>query len=213
MPKETKARLKQRKQNSIIAIIVLSLIFVAATTTLIVAFVEWHHDKELKAEFKNRPEQTVQAEVASKRIIKDSFYGKHSSIDIYIYVISFKFPDDSIKELQVDRQSYRWPPKNDPDSVQYDSLTVGDIGILTYKEIENIEERVQNENVRYGSRLFISFEKDPEYGGLKIVVPEEKEETVWDVILGLAFTVALFFAVILGMRMFIRLRQQQKPPK
>lgn len=143
MPKETKKRLKQRKQNSIIAIIVLSLIFVAATTTLIVAFVEWHNDKELKAEFKNRQEQTVQAEVASKRIIKDSFYGKHSYIDIYIYVISFKFPDDSIKELQVDRQSYRWPPKNDPDSVQYDSLTVGDIGILTYKEIENIEERVK----------------------------------------------------------------------
>lgn len=76
MPKETKKRLKQRKQNSIIAIIVLSLIFVAATTTLIVAFVEWHNDKELKAEFKNRQEQTVQAEVASKRIIKDSFYGK-----------------------------------------------------------------------------------------------------------------------------------------
>lgn len=167
MPKETKKRLKQRKQNSIIAIIVLSLIFVAATTTLIVAFVEWHNDKELKAEFKNRQEQTVQAEVASKRIIKDSFYGKHSSIDIYIYVISFKFPDDSIKELQVDRQSYRWPPKNDPDSVQYDSLTVGDIGILTYKEIENIEERVKNENVRYGSRLFISFEKDPQYGRIE----------------------------------------------
>ena len=197
MPKETKTRLKQRKQNTIMTIIVSSLLFVAAATALISAFVDWHHNKELKTELKNRPEQTVQAEIISKRIIKDSFYGKTSFVNVYIYIISFKFPDGSIKELRVDRQSYHNRlKKNDPDSFQYDSLTVGDTGILTYKEIENIEERVKNENVRYGSRLFISFEKDPEYGGLKIVVPEEKEETVWDVILGLVFTVALFFVII-----------------
>ena len=105
-------------------------------------------------QFGDRPEQSAQVEVVDKRIRTvrhggGKFGGSRTS---YTYIVAFKFPDGSIKELKVGR---------DDDRGFYDYLQEGDTGTLTYKEIANIEERRKNEDARYASRLFIGFKKGP----------------------------------------------------
>ena len=99
----------------------------------------------------NKSVQYAQVEVIGKRV-------GPSSIDTYTpdYIVEFKFPDDSVKELSTyvkGLTSTEWQEL-------YNSISVGDTGILTYSEIENIEGRFKNERSRWRGRQFISFEKD-----------------------------------------------------
>ena len=106
--------------------------------------------------YKNSFEQSEQVEVIGKRIRKytNSLSGRSGGSRTYFdYIVAFEFPDGSVKELEVDSNSVR-------DSSIYDAIHEGDTGILIYKEIKNIEQRIKKENMRFDGRLFISFEKD-----------------------------------------------------
>jgi len=104
---------------------------------------------------------------------------------IFETVITFKFPDGSTKGLQVpddeiysfldDPEEYRhfltglktydyekfgYMPRGVIGDKKY-TPSVSGTGILTYKEIDNIEHRFKRESRRWRGRLFVSFEKDP----------------------------------------------------
>jgi len=88
----------------------------------------------------NRPELVEQVEVVGKRAF--------GTVLIPSHIVAFKFPDDSIKELDV---GYK----------VFESIQGHDTGKLTYTEEENSEKRKRKKNERWSGRLFISFEKDP----------------------------------------------------
>ena len=117
---------------------------------IILAIIGWIVDGKVVY----KPEQREQVEVVEKRIISESAGEDYT----YHYIVAFKFPDNSVKEIEVGRGGNF--ALNNPTGV-YDSVGKGDTGILTYKEIENIEEKYKKEDRRYKGRLFISFWKDP----------------------------------------------------
>jgi len=121
---------------------------------------------------KNRPEQHEQVKAIRKREIRESYGGgNRPPHNIYTTAVAsivvFKFADGSVKEFAVGKtkgyESIRRPTgeliKENRNKV-YDSIKRGDTGVLTYKERENIEEKIKEEGKRYKGRLFISFEKD-----------------------------------------------------
>lgn len=75
----------------------------------------------------------------------------------------------------------------------YHAIHEGETGILTYKERADIEEKYENEDMRFKGRRLISFEKDPEYGGTKIEVREY--ETV-GLLIGICFFALIAIASI-----------------
>jgi len=99
-----------------------------------------------------------------------------------VYIVTFKFPDNSEKEFQIpgcaypsaENSSEDFRPENLPSSLlNWDTqrfrgkfyvpegvLLEGDKGWLTYREIRNIDRRIKNESKRWKGRLFVSFEKD-----------------------------------------------------
>jgi len=92
-----------------------------------------------------KSEQYAQVEVVGKRVRPTSVrHGKDS------YIVAFKFPDGSVKELEVGIGRRK----------VYDSIQEGDTGMLTYKERENIEEKIKNEELQFDGRRFISFKRD-----------------------------------------------------
>ena len=95
----------------------------------------------------NRPEQHEQVEVIGKRIKYNRIQGSRRSNKTYI--VSFKFPDGSEKELQVGKINR---------SEIYDSMHKGDTGMLVYKERADIE-KLKKEELQWAGRRFISFEK------------------------------------------------------
>ena len=108
-----------------------------------------------KLPLKNAPEQQAEVVVADKNIIL-----KDNAFDGWFerpnkYFVKFQFPDGSIKELDV---SIKGADAATSGNFYY-TLSVGDKGTLTYKEIENIEEKYDEEK-RYKGREFISFERD-----------------------------------------------------
>ena len=106
-----------------------------------------------------RIEYNEKAEVLGRRISSEG--GDPQSH----YLIAFKFSDGSIKELLIGFN--RLARK------VYDSFNEGDVGTLNYTEIENIEKKYRKETESWKGRGFISFEKDPEYGGLKLEIDED----------------------------------------
>ncbi len=116
-----------------------------------------------------RPEQAVKAEITEKRI--ESIYSsvrRHAqSRTFYRYLIFFKFSDGSVKEFEVDTYWIYGSSETAPYSPVYDELKEGDTGVLTYKELENIEQKYIED--QYRGRKFISFEKDAKHGGTKVV--------------------------------------------
>jgi len=100
--------------------------------------------------FKAALEYSAYVEVVGKRIYWDvSDSGSYED-----YIISFKFPDNSVKEIQVGGDG--WKTKK----TVYDSINEGDIGTLSYREEKDIEKRSTKEKWLYRRRQFISFEKD-----------------------------------------------------
>lgn len=146
----------------------------------------------------NRPELSEKVEVVDKRISRDSSISKGVSSFSYDYIVAFKFPDGSGKELLVGRvgrvsekeskQGYTCP--------SYDAISEGDVGVLTYKEIANIEKKYKNEDIRYVGRSFISFEKDSEYGGAKIELSEDSNRWPLFVFTGICLSPFIVIGVI-----------------
>jgi hypothetical protein len=104
--------------------------------------------RNLRERFDDRPQQYVYAEVIGKRRQRDSVV---NSRDLIYYIISFKLSDGLVKELQVGDDLCR---------EVFDSIYVGDTGMLLYKEIENIEENIRREERYWTGRRFIGFKKD-----------------------------------------------------
>ena len=157
-------------------------VFIIAIATIV--FIWWKRE----GPFLSVPEQQNQAEVVGRRIIEKSHDAGGDPGGPILYFISFKFSDGSVKELEVgvDKSGRQ----------VYESFHEGDTGMLTYKERKNIEEKFKNEDLRHEGRQFLSFEKDPEYGGIKI----EKRglsHTVWMIIIGGSFIILLAFLVVL----------------
>jgi len=142
---------RTNKVTAILIVIVTPIIIVAGlialTLTVVVPSIQ----------LTNRPEQSEQVEVIGKRIYQSSDNGKVWST----YIVAFRFPDGSVKELSVGTNSSRINSNRDDHNSIYDSINQGDTGILIYKEIEKIEEKYKNEDLRYDGRQFIGFEKDP----------------------------------------------------
>ena len=119
--------------------------------------------------FSGCPEQSGQVEVVGKRINKSSSAsGKGTYRLTYEFIVAFAFPDGTIKELEIDSHTVRSNSET-VECSRYNSIYEGDRGILIYQELKDIEERFEGrEDASYYGRRFISFEKDMEYGGLKI---------------------------------------------
>ena len=107
-----------------------------------------------------KPEQSAQVEVVGKRIKEVRAGGLRSGgpRTNYHYIVSFKFPDGSVKELEVGMINIK--NKQEISCVTYDAIHEGDTGILTYQEIKNLEKHIKNEDMYWSGRRFISFKKD-----------------------------------------------------
>ena len=173
------------KRGKLVGNIVLILILVASASTIITGFVMSRHERELNSS----PEQTTQAEVVSKRITKYSTGGHRMSEykTYYTYIVAFTFPDGLIKEFQVDIKSVRGASETEPYSSLYDAFREGNAGILTFKEINDTE-----------WRLFINFEKDPEYGGMKLEMNRPPNNTgILIILIGVIIFAAAFLIVLI----------------
>ena len=139
------------------------------TILAIIAFFLFWILKDVPFGLDNQPEQSVPVEVAEKRIDKGYGSGNHRapSSTHYRYLISFRFSDGSVKELEVDFIGLWGRPETIPYSPVYDEINEGDTGILIYKELENNEQKY-SKGFQYQGRKFIRFEKDAEYGGTKV---------------------------------------------
>ncbi|MDR3345069.1 MAG: DUF2500 domain-containing protein [Oscillospiraceae bacterium] len=105
--------------------------------------------------FAQSPEQGQRTTVAEKRIIA---INGGEDFDSYNYIVAFRFPDNLVKEFSVGYGS-KFSKKS---RYFYDSLHIGEVGILTYKELEFTEEKYKykGEDLSRGGRRFISFEKE-----------------------------------------------------
>ena len=93
-----------------------------------------------------KPDSVEQVEVVGKRTKKARFGG-------CFYIVSFKFPDGSVKELNVGAYC-----KNQNESRKfYESINEGDTGKLTYRGSGNMGV-IKSES--WHGRFLIRFEKD-----------------------------------------------------
>ena len=139
------------------------------TILAIIAFFLFWILKDVPFGLDNQPEQSVPVEVAEKRIDKEHGLRSRNSPSrtTFAYRISFRFPDGSVKEFEVDRTGEWSYSTTAPHSPVYDEINEGDTGILIYKELENNEQKY-SKGLQYQGRKFIRFEKDAEYGGTKV---------------------------------------------
>lgn len=104
------------------------------------------------------PECQEHVKVVEKRTEDTKYY--HAGTDGYSevrdYLATFEFPDGSKKEFNI--------------GGSYKTIYIGDTGILTYHESKYIEDIYKEETDRWKGRLIISFEKDPECGGTKMIL-------------------------------------------
>lgn len=131
-----------------------------------------------KFQFGDIPEQIEQAEVVDKKQIRSGKKGARW-VD---YVITFRFSDGSEKKFIVSSNARR----------VYNLIEIGETGKLTYKEIESND---GDENSK-ANRRFISFEKDPKYGG-ETIKPNAVEATGWNAVI-FFFTPWLVISIILS---------------
>jgi hypothetical protein len=143
-------------------------------------------------QFYNRPEQFEQVEVVGKRT---KYNSNGNRPGYYIFIFAFEFSDGSVKELEVGDRGIR--SNESISNLAYDSIHEGDTGTLIYKEIRNNENVYKNEDMHYAGRFFISFERDSQYGELKIESTKQQFETWHFILLGALVIMWLLFAVFL----------------
>ena len=144
--------------------------------------------------FAESPEQSEHVEVTGKRITKSGSGGKGNYTFTYTFIVAFKFSDGSEREFKIDSHATRHG-KEEVNCSLYDSIYEGDEGILIYKEFKNIDEEYKNEDTRFHGRFFVSFERDSEYGELKIVSQEQYIEPWQFVLMGAVVFVGILMAV------------------
>jgi|GEM_PF-2039840 len=163
--------------------------------------------------FGNTPEQSKQVEVVEKKFETTrttSGGGRVVSSTNYTYYVSFKFPGGSVKEFRVGRDSVKRDYKRKPYCFSYDSLNEGDMGLLTYKEWGNAENLI---SAPTDYRLFISFEQNPEYGGLKVEMYERHMSVseIWLTVIIFALALLfLFYAIGLNKRRANKLETEKR---
>ena len=89
-------------------------------------------------------QQYAQVEVVETRIERHAGIGRGSS-----YIVAFEFPDGSVREFNLLGFGRRRT---------FNSIQVGDTGILTFREQSNIEE-ITSPGMRRSARRFVSFER------------------------------------------------------
>jgi Protein of unknown function (DUF2500). len=175
-------RLTKKIKEILLVDKILLVIILFAMCTLIL-FGYWFHWRENLAPILSSPEQHEQAEVLGKRTIKLTHDGTGDPGGPTIYFVVFKFSDDSQKEFELGQGKFG--------RKSYESINEGDIGMLAYKE---------NENILYNKgQLFISFEKDPEYGGAKVEqqgLPESRLQFIIFGVLGSAIVILGVIGVV-----------------
>lgn len=102
------------------------------------------------------PECQEHVKVVDKRIADAYVYDTSGYYSLkHFYLATFEFPDGAKKEFQIGGSRK--------------TIYIGDTGMLTYHESKFIEDIYRKETDRWRGRLIISFEKDPEFGGTKII--------------------------------------------
>ena len=121
---------------------------------------------------KSSPEKHEQVKVIGKRLKRDVTHAKGYVYTVIVdCIVSFKFADGSVKELTVGEGDgyesiYKRGEPVESEFVKgicneiWESIQEGNTGILTYKERENIKEKIPKKENHYKGRLFISFVKD-----------------------------------------------------
>jgi hypothetical protein len=99
------------------------------------------------------PEQYAQVQVVYKRMKESRDFDGGS---FYSYYATFKFSGDSQKEFEIGTDC----KENGKFGRVYDSIYMGDTGELTYKESEEIVNKIKDEELLYEGRRFIKFDKD-----------------------------------------------------
>nr|DAQ47105.1 MAG TPA: Protein of unknown function (DUF2500) [Caudoviricetes sp.] len=190
MSKTSKVKRTERAKTFFIIYLVIGMAFAI--------FLVYKFSQSFPIELNNGREQTAQAKIIEKRIIRDysSGNGHVRGRTFYEYRIFYEFSDGSVKEFEVDRVWVSGSSNTSPYSPVYDELKEGDNGLLTYKEIENNEQKY-NEALQYQGRKFISFEKDAEYGGTKVKMIKRTDNKSVIVIL------CFFFAYIIACVMLL----------
>ncbi|MDR3344435.1 MAG: DUF2500 domain-containing protein [Oscillospiraceae bacterium] len=92
-----------------------------------------------------------------------------------LYYVTFSFADGMNEEFQVGVGSDGFFPGGA--RKLYDSLHEGETGILTDKERNGVEETKRGITELVKDRIFISFEKDREYGEIKLTTLRINEVT------------------------------------
>lgn len=102
------------------------------------------------------PECQEHVKVVDKRIADAYVYDTSGYYSLkHFYLATFEFPDGAKKEFQIGGSRK--------------TIYIGDTGMLTYHESKFVEYTYRKETDRWRGRLIISFEKDPEFGGTKII--------------------------------------------
>lgn len=174
--KARKLKVKLTKEETTVKINIIMLVVLAITVVLIILAPIVNLDYKLR--FGDIPEQIEQAEVVDKEQIRSGKKGARW-VD---YVITFRFSDGSEKKFIVSSNARR----------VYNLIKIGETGKLTYKEIESND---GDENFK-ANRRFISFEKDPKYGG-ETIKPNAVEATGWNAVI-FFFTPWLVISIILS---------------
>lgn len=114
--------------------------------------------------FHFQSEQQTQVEVVEKNIDRHVSRGGRRSraSTIYTYLISFQFPDGTVKEFEADKFVLSGVREETPYSSIYAGINEGDMGLLAYKELDR---RTIDFYDDLTLRKFIRFKQDAEYGG------------------------------------------------
>ena len=119
------------KTPTIKMIVIILLVIIVIAAIVLFAFM---HEFSIRI----RPEQHEQAEVVGKRI-RTRTSASEGTRTYTNHIITFKFLDDTEKELAVKPQIYEF-------------MREGETGVLSYQEKKN--------GTNWSQRYFISFEKD-----------------------------------------------------
>lgn len=107
----------------------------------------------------------------------------------HYYLATFEFSDGVKREFQI--------------GGSYKTIYIGDTGTLTYHESKSIEDIYREETDRWKGRQIISFEKDPEFGGTKII-QYELSYSVKSFLIGAGVIVLLISVILVWLKLMSR---------
>lgn len=165
---------------------------------------------------RSKPEQTAHVEVVEKRIDRSVHYGRGSraysgNSTLFIYCISFRFSDGTVKELKVDQFYFFSIHKEAPYSSVYAGMNEGDTGLLTYKELEPTETKNWED---LSKRQFIRFEQDAEYGGETFRwVDRDRTDAIFAIVISLLMLFSSCFCLVLLWIAHRKMRKEKEERK